>query len=124
MSFDDTLDQLINRHKELSDQLASPEVASSGDFGKLSKELSDLTPVVETAMSLKQVKQELEEFIFQSQAKRFTTKEEGSRALKEWALRQIIVMLTMAMNSGFQVQKKTETIVSMADNSESQLTKT
>lgn len=61
MSLDQKLDSLIARHKELGDMLASPDVASSGDFGKLSKELSDLTPIVETAMALKQAKQELED---------------------------------------------------------------
>ncbi len=61
MKLDKKLDALIARHKELNDQLASPEVASSGEFGKLSKELSDLTPIVETAMTLRQTRQEIEE---------------------------------------------------------------
>ncbi len=61
MKLDDKLDQLIKRHGELRDKLSSPSVASSGEFGKLSKELSDLTPIVETAMSLKAAKSELAE---------------------------------------------------------------
>ncbi|MCI5049894.1 MAG: peptide chain release factor 1 [Rickettsiales bacterium] len=61
MSIDQKLDSLVARHKELGDKLATPEAANSGDFGKLSKEFSDLSPVVETVMSLKQAKEELEE---------------------------------------------------------------
>jgi len=59
MSLDDKLESLITRHKELSDSLSSPEVMGGGEFGKLSKELSDLTPIVETAMALKMAKKEL-----------------------------------------------------------------
>lgn len=59
MSFDQTLDKLIQRHSEISDKLASPTIGGSGEFGKLSKELSDLTPIVETAMALKAAKAEL-----------------------------------------------------------------
>lgn len=61
MSLEAKLDHLIARHKEVSDLLADPETASSGQYGKLSKELSDLTPVVETALALKAAKQELED---------------------------------------------------------------
>ncbi|MFZ4542358.1 MAG: PCRF domain-containing protein, partial [Rickettsiales bacterium] len=61
MSIDNKLDSLIGRHTQLRDQLAAPGSASSGEFGKLSKELSDLTPVVETALALKQARQELKE---------------------------------------------------------------
>lgn len=59
MSLDQKLEKLIKRHGELSDRLASPSAGSSGEFGKLSKELSDLTPIVETAMSLKAARGEL-----------------------------------------------------------------
>jgi peptide chain release factor 1 len=45
----------------VADLLAAPETASSGQFGKLSKELSDLEPIVETALALKAARQELEE---------------------------------------------------------------
>ncbi len=61
MSLDQKLDQLITRHKEVADLLAAPETASSGQFGKLSKELSDLDPIVETALALKAARHELEE---------------------------------------------------------------
>lgn len=61
MSLDHKLDSLIARHTQLRDQLAAPGSASSGEFGKLSKELSDLNPVVETAMALKQAIQELKD---------------------------------------------------------------
>ncbi len=59
MKLDYKLDQVIRRHSELSDAMMRPDVASGGEYGKLSKELSDLTPVVETAMALKQLKAEI-----------------------------------------------------------------
>lgn len=59
MALADKLDQLITRHKELSDILGKPETAGSGQFGKLSKELSDLEPIVETALALKAARAEL-----------------------------------------------------------------
>lgn len=61
MSLEQKLDQLIERHKTLSDQLLAPETASSGDFGKLSRELAELAPIVETALALKAARQELAE---------------------------------------------------------------
>jgi len=61
MALEDKLDQLISRHKEVADLLGKPETASSGQFGKLSKELSDLEPIVEAAMALKTARQELRE---------------------------------------------------------------
>lgn len=57
MNLEQKLDQMIKRHSELRDKLSSQ--AAGGEFGKLSKEFSDLTPVVETAMALKQTKAEL-----------------------------------------------------------------
>jgi peptide chain release factor 1 len=61
MSFQDKLDDLIKRHKELSDKLAKPEALAGGDYAKFSREFSDLTPVVETVLSLKQAQQELKD---------------------------------------------------------------
>ncbi len=60
MSIDAKLDALIARHKELNDQMSNPEKLGS-DFAKVSKELSDLTPIVETALALKATQEELEE---------------------------------------------------------------
>lgn len=61
MSFDKKIDTLIARHAELQEKISQPEVASSPEFGKLSKEFSDLGNIVETAMALKTAKAELEE---------------------------------------------------------------
>ncbi len=41
--------------------LASGEGFDASDYGKLSKELSDLTPVVETALAIQQAEQELQD---------------------------------------------------------------
>lgn len=46
MSFEDKLEMLVRRHDELGDSLARGDVAGS-EFSKISKEYSDLTPIVE-----------------------------------------------------------------------------
>jgi peptide chain release factor 1 len=51
------LDKLTTRHVELSAQLADPGL-SGGDIAKLSKEYSDLTPMVESIAALRQAEQE------------------------------------------------------------------
>jgi peptide chain release factor 1 len=61
MSMDKKLDGLIARHKELGDLISSPDKLKGGEFSKFSKEYSDLTPVVETALALKAAQQELED---------------------------------------------------------------
>lgn len=61
MSFDKKIDALVKRHKELSDAISSPDKLKSGEFAKFSKEYSDLTPIVETALALRQATKELEE---------------------------------------------------------------
>jgi peptide chain release factor 1 len=48
-SFEAKLDRLVRRHAELRDALSS----GSGDFAKLSKEFSDLAPMVETIDALR-----------------------------------------------------------------------
>jgi peptide chain release factor 1 len=50
MSFEDKLDMLLKRHDELRDAMAKPEAA--GEFAKLSKEFSDLTPIVDSINAL------------------------------------------------------------------------
>ena len=45
MNFDDRLELLVRRHDELRDGMSS---AAGSDFQKISKEYSDLTPIVET----------------------------------------------------------------------------
>jgi peptide chain release factor 1 len=56
MSFEDKLDMLIRRHDELRDAMARPDAGS--EFAKLSKEFSDLTPVVESIQTLKAARAE------------------------------------------------------------------
>jgi peptide chain release factor 1 len=51
------LDKLVARHAELSAQLGDPGL-SGGDIAKLSKEYSDLTPMVETVTALRQAERE------------------------------------------------------------------
>jgi peptide chain release factor 1 len=54
--FDVKLDKVVRRHAELRDALADP--ARGGEFAKLSKEYSDLTPLVEAIEALKKARQE------------------------------------------------------------------
>jgi peptide chain release factor 1 len=61
MSFDKKLDALIARHAEVNKAISSPDTLKGGEFAKLSKEYSDLTPIVETALALKAATQELED---------------------------------------------------------------
>jgi len=46
MSFEDKLNMLVRRHQELNDTLSAGNVSGS-DFAKMSKEYSDLSPLVE-----------------------------------------------------------------------------
>ncbi len=57
MNLETKLEQLIKRHDELRDKLSSQ--LSGGEFGKMSKELAELAPIVETALALKTAKAEL-----------------------------------------------------------------
>jgi peptide chain release factor 1 len=54
------LDRLTRRHAELRDALASGNV-DGGEFAKLSKEFSDLTPVVESIEALHQARREADD---------------------------------------------------------------
>ena len=51
MSFEDKLEMLVRRHDELRDAMARPDAGA--EFARLSKEFSDLTPVVESIQTLK-----------------------------------------------------------------------
>ena len=53
------LDALIARHKELSELVSQPDKLRGGEFAKVSKEYSDLSPIVETALALKAAHQEM-----------------------------------------------------------------
>ncbi len=55
------LDKLLKRHEELNNAMARPDALSGGEFGKLSRELSELSPIVETVLSLREAHKELDE---------------------------------------------------------------
>src|SRR5260221_2598183 len=59
-SLDATLDQLVRRHAELRDIMSAPATESS-NFAKLSKEYSDLSPVVEAVDALRKAQSEMAE---------------------------------------------------------------
>ncbi len=61
MSLDNKLDGLTVRYSELRDRLASPDMAGSSEYAKLSKEYSDLGPIVETIEALRAAQQGLKE---------------------------------------------------------------
>lgn len=53
MSFQETLSQVVNRHEELAALMADASSLDASDFGKLSKEYADLSPVVEAIKQLR-----------------------------------------------------------------------
>ncbi len=55
MAFGNRLKELVNKHAELERKMANPDK----DFGKISKEYSDLTPVVENIHKYEQAKKQL-----------------------------------------------------------------
>jgi len=59
MSIDAKLDQVATRHKELGDRLASGEQMDPQELAKLSKEYSDLSPVVEKIEALRKAQAEM-----------------------------------------------------------------
>lgn len=61
MSFSDKLDGLIRKHAELREKLASPDLGGGQEFAKLSKEYSDLEPIIEKIQALKTAQQSLED---------------------------------------------------------------
>ncbi len=58
MSLEENLDRVLARHQELQDLMASAEPPSPEEFARLSKEFSDLAPVVEAISELRRVKGE------------------------------------------------------------------
>ncbi|MAF95982.1 MAG: peptide chain release factor 1 [Rhodospirillaceae bacterium] len=58
MSLEENLDRVLARHQELQDLMASAEPPPPEEFARLSKEFSDLTPVVEAISELRRVKDE------------------------------------------------------------------
>jgi peptide chain release factor 1 len=61
MSFTDKLDMLLRRYDELRDTMSRPDTMESKDFARLSKEYADLTPVVESIMTLRSAESEKRE---------------------------------------------------------------
>src|SRR5712691_5204425 len=59
-SLDATLDRLVRRHAELRDMMSVP-ASESSNFAKLSKEYSDLSPVVEAVAALRKAHAEMAE---------------------------------------------------------------
>ena len=59
MALPEKLDQVVLRHEILSAEMSSGDLAPA-DFAKLSKEYSDLTPVVEKAKELNGLMDELD----------------------------------------------------------------
>ena len=58
MSLEENLDRVLTRHQELQDLMASAEPPSPEEFARLSKEFSDLMPVVEAIGELRRAKDE------------------------------------------------------------------
>ena len=58
MSLEENLDRVLARHQVLQDLMASAEPPSPEEFARLSKEFSDLTPVVEAIGELRRAKDE------------------------------------------------------------------
>ena len=61
MSLEGKLDRVVDRHKELERQLSEGDASDSQVYAKLSKEYSDLTPVVETITALRNLRSESED---------------------------------------------------------------
>jgi peptide chain release factor 1 len=59
VSLDEKLDRVLTRALELEARLASPDGFVQSDFQRLSKELAELTPVVETVGLLRRTRAEL-----------------------------------------------------------------
>ena len=59
MALPEKLDQVVKRHETLAVEMSSGDLAPA-DFAKLSKEYSDLTPVVEKAKELHGLMDELD----------------------------------------------------------------
>jgi len=59
VSLEDKFDRVIARHRELSDALSSVEQVSADDYARTSRELAELTPIVERIEELRAAKAEL-----------------------------------------------------------------
>ena len=61
MSLEGKLDRVVDRHKELERLLSEADASDSQSYAKLSKEYSDLTPVVATITALRNLHSECED---------------------------------------------------------------
>jgi len=61
MSLEGKLDRVVDRHKELERLLSEADASDSQAYAKLSKEYSDLTPVVETITALRDLHSECQD---------------------------------------------------------------
>ena len=61
MSLDEKLDRVVARYDELGNALANPTAPGSDAFVRMSKEYSELTPVVEGIAEVRAARQELED---------------------------------------------------------------
>ena len=57
MNFEDKLEMLVKRHDELRDAMARPDAGS--EFARISKEFSDLSPIVDSTKELQKANAEL-----------------------------------------------------------------
>jgi peptide chain release factor 1 len=61
VSLEATLDRVVDRAKELESMLSNPDGMESSSFQRMSRELSELAPVVAKVQELKRVRAELDE---------------------------------------------------------------
>jgi len=59
MSIEENLDRVLRRHDELTSLLADPASVEQGSFADLSREYSELEPIVEAVKGLRAARQEL-----------------------------------------------------------------
>ena len=63
MSLDENLNRVLARHEELSSLMSSGNHSSADEFVKMSREYSELTPVVEGVLSLRNAEAELDDLL-------------------------------------------------------------
>ena len=61
MSFEANLGRVETRHRELEAMLSSPKTLKAEEITKISKELSELTPIAEKVLELRSIENELNE---------------------------------------------------------------
>ena len=59
MSFEDKLAKLVDRHRDLAAQMASQGPRDAQDYARLSREYSELSPVVESIAELQKARREI-----------------------------------------------------------------